>query len=1839
MNDGNGIAIWSMNTPHQAHLPPLPMPHHVPMSASVRVRRRIKIGAAAAAEKAKTAPPTSPACACGYFLCRRRCRCTTLRIHSIVNNATIFIIIVSTIVFFNCASQVLAWTISAPTRRHDNHARNNIQPAIIRSFHYSPPVSSPSSITVVGLSPLSTMASNDDNETTNISEVNDGSSNNLGIEVEEVENEAEIMDIADALILTSSPPIEVIDDDDEQSRDINGNTGTDVVDAFMYRANAAWNDGLSSKEGNTDLGTNGSGADVKSSTSEESVVETKEDAPTSDLPYFTTLPNSNEGDDVNISNGDVDSSSVQNKLQPLNTIVSNSNVAILKGATTTTTPTIPAQPWKSSLKGIPGKGFPQPPSKMSIDSNSSGSTMESGRTLIGKTSTLPPASTVSDSPLKSVTVGSATQSTNMLGPMKKSFAPLNKGTIGEMKAKTAPSTFPLPKMVGLKKGSGLGELTSTSSVTFPPPLQTLKGALLSESNVGKVSSFNPQSLNPEKTRQLSTPEGGGSSVNKSPLPKIGQINKQIGVGTAKSGGVGGGTTLPFMKKSPFTTSPSKSLDIMSSFSAKGKGDLPSPLKGNGGSPIGKGFIPPPLKSPINDGAPRLTSVKDSTMASPPFQTGPLKGVVLFGTAKSSDMLGPSKKSPGSINLGGAGGLKDQSGTAGVPLKDSNGLSKGMVVGQLKSMSAPFPASPQALKGTQTPSGSSIDQESSFAPQSFKPGKETTSPTDEISNLRIPQPLPQIGQINKQVLDDTAKSRGVGGGTLPFMKKSPFTASPSKGIKGTSFGEKGIGDFPKQLKGNVGSPIGKGFIPPPLKSPINGDAPRSTMKDSTAPFQKGPLKGVVFGAAKSSDMLGPSQTLGGAGGLKDQSDTAGVPLKDANGLSKGMVGGQLKSKSTPFPASPQALKGTQTPSGSSIDQEFSFNKQSFDPDEASFTPPDEISDLSNPSPLPQIGQINKQVLDGTAQSGGVGGGALPFMKKSPFTASPSKGIKGTFSSSPIGKGFIPLKSPISGDAPRLEELNASSDNAMKDTTTTLPTSVISPLKGSDFGAGKSSDILGPLSKGLEPQGKGVVAGMKAKTGIKSFPMPTASGMKQGPVFPDLKSKSASFPTPPQTLKGKQSDAKPKISQIDKRIVGTGKSGVVGGGTLPFMKKSPFTSSPSKSVEISSFNSTGRGIVPTQLKVSSPSPLMSPIIDNAPRDDDLSTDDTTASSSTIQAPLTGIEFGNIKVSDEIGENSFESSKEDTQENTIIEANAVDSDLIEQDRDEGMDGDVIEAVVEDFEDDRNIIAPISFSRASEVSSVDARIPPPKVMGTGRSFTPKAFTPPKARPMPKTLDIVDGFIDLDSWKDEGNPVTESGRQAKQPKNIWTGESFYGTASSRVYGLGADNIDVRKRSDMKAPLREEKEPTTAQSNTEDVDHDKNLEEMNLLRGKENVSLLLADAERKIAEQMQRIEEERKETKAILESTAREKAAFEKRASKLEATLMNDVRFLERRLADEVSLAKLKLKEEQDRRDADRERLRAVDEARWNERFINEDKLGGTTNNEDELLEKFNLLLESKLEERLAELRKDRNNQAQSSVSQSLKADDAVKIQIPSSEPNSVGASNHFSDSLATDINQLDIVSMSFDQKRSTQLASLSLDESAEIRLNPTEYPFVSLLRDSSPYIVNHRRSTIVYHIPGDLISNQARFNSVMDDISLTYLFGMKIVICVGCRKQILQRLENLPGRNAVGVDQYSKVGVRVTDAETLRIVEEEAGFCRFEVERLLNRCLRNKGADCNVVSGCFITAKKYGIIGGVDYQVRQVSFGTSSNWKLSHAYNSPVAHWVPDDVADRSNKQFPFKK
>jgi len=141
---------------------------------------------------------------------------------------------------------------------------------------------------------------------------------------------------------------------------------------------------------------------------------------------------------------------------------------------------------------------------------------------------------------------------------------------------------------------------------------------------------------------------------------------------------------------------------------------------------------------------------------------------------------------------------------------------------------------------------------------------------------------------------------------------------------------------------------------------------------------------------------------------------------------------------------------------------------------------------------------------------------------------------------------------------------------------------------------------------------------------------------------------------------------------------------------------------------------------------------------------------------------------------------------------------------------------------------------------------------------------------------------------------------------------------------------------------------------------------------------------------------------------------------------------------------------------------------------------------------------------------------------------------------------------------------------------------------------FVDMFRGSANYIANHRNSLVVYHIPGDWIDhpNPKIFRDLMNDISLTWLLGLKIVIVVGCRYQVEKRL---------GRDRQKHMGMIVTDPESLRVVKEEAGYVRFEVERQLARSLQgsrgSKGLDGNVVSGNFFSAQPFGVLDGVDYQ------------------------------------------
>ena len=80
--------------------------------------------------------------------------------------------------------------------------------------------------------PLTAMATDDDSEYSNDGDNGDGGT-----------DEAAIMDIANALIQTSSPPTTMIASDEN-----NGIDGVDAIETFMQRANSAWTDGLSGGE-------------------------------------------------------------------------------------------------------------------------------------------------------------------------------------------------------------------------------------------------------------------------------------------------------------------------------------------------------------------------------------------------------------------------------------------------------------------------------------------------------------------------------------------------------------------------------------------------------------------------------------------------------------------------------------------------------------------------------------------------------------------------------------------------------------------------------------------------------------------------------------------------------------------------------------------------------------------------------------------------------------------------------------------------------------------------------------------------------------------------------------------------------------------------------------------------------------------------------------------------------------------------------------------------------------------------------------------------------------------------------------------------------------------------------------------------------------------------------------------------------------------------------------------------------------------------------------------------------------------------------------------------------
>lgn len=186
----------------------------------------------------------------------------------------------------------------------------------------------------------------------------------------------------------------------------------------------------------------------------------------------------------------------------------------------------------------------------------------------------------------------------------------------------------------------------------------------------------------------------------------------------------------------------------------------------------------------------------------------------------------------------------------------------------------------------------------------------------------------------------------------------------------------------------------------------------------------------------------------------------------------------------------------------------------------------------------------------------------------------------------------------------------------------------------------------------------------------------------------------------------------------------------------------------------------------------------------------------------------------------------------------------------------------------------------------------------------------------------------------------------------------------------------------------------------------------------------------------------------------------------------------------------------------------------------------------------------------------------------------------------------------------------------------------------------VSLFREAGPYIHKHRNKTFVIAFSGDVIEQEG-FRRLIQDIAIVAALGVHIVIIHGSRPQIEQRLK----KSSYKAEFHNKV--RITNQNTLKIVQEACGFLRIKIENLFSSVLNQPlihSAGLSIVSGNFLSARSLGVHDGIDYQhtgkVRRVD--TAGIKQQLHSGNivllSPIASSPAGDSYNLSHEETAIK-
>lgn len=163
---------------------------------------------------------------------------------------------------------------------------------------------------------------------------------------------------------------------------------------------------------------------------------------------------------------------------------------------------------------------------------------------------------------------------------------------------------------------------------------------------------------------------------------------------------------------------------------------------------------------------------------------------------------------------------------------------------------------------------------------------------------------------------------------------------------------------------------------------------------------------------------------------------------------------------------------------------------------------------------------------------------------------------------------------------------------------------------------------------------------------------------------------------------------------------------------------------------------------------------------------------------------------------------------------------------------------------------------------------------------------------------------------------------------------------------------------------------------------------------------------------------------------------------------------------------------------------------------------------------------------------------------------------------------------------------------------------------------FVRFLHFASPYVVGHRNKVFVIMIPGEVVIHKERLRNILDDILLLHGLGCKVVLVTGARELIDVEL------NETWTDDHEGKmvgGYRVSGKDTMNVVMAENGAAVNHISAMLSKGppipmmrrhekrdagtsdgVSNSGGKATpsvkVVSGNFVSAKRRGVVHGIDF-------------------------------------------